>query len=56
MKTKKLYAIRRWRADGMYSLSAGRRLRDRSRALRLVKYLCRRRGLDAFAVPCEVRS
>jgi hypothetical protein len=56
MNTKKLYEVRRWRPDGMYSLPAGRRLRDRSRALRLVKYLRRRHGLDAFAVPLTVRS
>ena len=56
MKTVTRYEIRKFEGNGYSkSLNYGQRLRDRKRAMRLVKAL-KARGLDVFAAPVRLAA
>ncbi|AGR47657.1 hypothetical protein PHIM7_15 [Sinorhizobium phage phiM7] len=48
MKTRKMYEIRAYSGNS-YSRPLSSKLRERNRALKLVKFLRKRHGCDAFA-------
>ncbi|RZS80620.1 hypothetical protein [Pigmentiphaga kullae] len=52
-RARKLYQIRTFASATAYSRPAGRKLRERGQALRLVRTL-KMRGIDAIAVPVSV--
>lgn len=54
MKTRKMYEIRAWRGNE-YSRSLSPKLRSRARAMKLVKYLRKHYGIEAFAAVYEIK-
>ena len=55
-KTSKRYEIRYWSDAKSYSKATNHRLYERNRAMKIVRFLKKRRGVDAFVVPLTIRG